>query len=58
VVAGLYTRSGSEIDAHPYARAADGDRVGTDMPVQASGREELEALLEPRRAGRRFRRER
>ena len=55
VVVGLYTRSGSEISAHPYARVGDGTAVGTDMPSEATGREEIEPVLWPRRAGRHVR---
>jgi hypothetical protein len=53
VVLGLYTRSGSEISEHPYDKVADGSAVGTDMPSEATGREEIEPLLWPRRSGRR-----
>jgi hypothetical protein len=56
VVVGLYTRTGSEIDNHPYAKGGDGGDLGSDMPPEASGREELEPVLWPRRAGRRLRR--
>ena len=55
VAVGLYTRSGSGIGSHPYHRAGDGGDLGTDMPAEATGREELDAILEPRRAGRRSR---
>jgi hypothetical protein len=58
VVVGLYTRSGSEISSHPYAKGGDGGRLGTDMPSEATGREEVEPLLWPRRAGHRARRRR
>jgi hypothetical protein len=54
VVLGLYTRGGSEIAPHPYAKGGDGgDDLGTDMPSEATGREEIEPHLWPRRAGRR-----
>ena len=53
VVLGLYTRSGSEIAPHPYAKGGDGGDLGTDMPPEATGREEIEPHLWPRRAGRR-----
>lgn len=53
VSVGLYTRSGSGISSHPYEKAGDGGDLGTDMPPEATGREELETILEPRRAGRR-----
>jgi hypothetical protein len=53
VVVGLYTRSGSGISSHPYEKAGDGGDLGTDMPSEATGREELETILWPRRAGRR-----
>jgi hypothetical protein len=56
VVAGLYTRGGSEMDSHPYAKTGDGGETATDMPSEATGREELESVLWPRRAGRRGRR--
>lgn len=56
VVVGLYTRSGSEISAHPYAKGGDGGDLGTDMPAEMTGREEIEPRLWPRRAGRRSRR--
>jgi hypothetical protein len=56
VVAGLYTRDGSGISSHPYGQAGDGGDLGTDMPSEATGREELETILWPRRAGRRARR--
>ena len=58
VVVGLYTRSGSEISDHPYAKVGDGSAVGTDMPSEATGREEIEAVLSPRRSGRHIRRRR
>ena len=58
VVMGLYTRSGSEIAPHPYAKGGDGGGLGTDMPPEATGREELEPVLWPRRAGHRARRRR
>ena len=58
VVVGLYTRSGSEISDHPYAKVGDGSAVGTDMPSEATGREEIEAVLSPRRSGRNIRRRR
>jgi hypothetical protein len=58
VVVGLYTRSGSEISAHPYAKVGDGSAVGTDMPSEATGREEIEPVLWPRRSGRHIRRRR
>ena len=57
-VVGLYTRSGSEISDHPYAKVGDGSAVGTDMPSEATGREEIEAVLSPRRSGRHIRRRR
>jgi len=53
VVLGLYTRSGSEIASHPYAKGGDGGDLGTDMPPEATGREEMEPLLWRRRGGRR-----
>ena len=56
VVVGLYTRSGSEISAHPYTKVGDGSALGTDMPSEATGREEIEPVLWPRRSGRRIRR--
>jgi hypothetical protein len=58
VVVGLYTRIGSEISAHPYAKVGDGSAVATDMPSEATGREEIEPALWPRRSGRRTRRRR
>jgi hypothetical protein len=58
VVIGLYTRSGREISSHPYARHGNSGELGTDLPSQITGREELEARLWPRRAGRRARRHR
>ena len=58
VVVGLYTRSGSEISTHPYAKVGDGSAPGTDMPSEATGREEIEPVLWPRRSGRRTRRRR
>jgi hypothetical protein len=58
VVVGLYTRSGSEISAHPYAKVGDGSAVGTDMPSEATGREEIEPVLWPQRSGRHIRRRR
>jgi hypothetical protein len=58
VVVGLYTRSGSEISAHPYAKVGDGSAVGTDMPSEETGREEIEPVLWPRRSGRHIRRRR
>jgi hypothetical protein len=56
VAVGLYTRNGSGINSHPYEQADGGGEIGTDMPPEATGREELEAILEPRSAGRRLRR--
>jgi hypothetical protein len=56
VVTGLYTRSGSEISFHPYEKGGNGGDLGTDMPLEATGREELEPLLSPQRAGNRARR--
>jgi hypothetical protein len=56
VVVGLYTRTGSGISSHPYEQADGGGELGTDMPSEATGREELETILEPRRNGRRGRR--
>ena len=56
VVVGLFTRSGSEISAHPYSDANDGGEMGSDLPQESMGRAELEPLLWPRRAGRRVRR--
>ena len=53
VVIGLYTRSGSELSSHPYTK---GGELGADPPPETTGREELEPLLSPRRAGRRARR--
>jgi hypothetical protein len=58
VVIGLYTRGGSEINSHPYAKGGNGGGVGTDLPSEMTGREELEARLWGRRAGRRARRQR
>jgi hypothetical protein len=58
VVVGVYTRSGSGINAHPYTDAKDGGEMGSDLPEESMGREELEPLLWPRRAGRRARRHR
>ena len=58
VVVGLYTRSGSEISTHPYAKVGDGSTVGTDMPSEATGREEIEPVLWPQRSGRHTRRRR
>ena len=57
VVIGFYTRAGSGVDSHPYAKGGDGSELGTDMPPE-TGREELEPILWPRRAGRRKRRAR
>jgi hypothetical protein len=56
VVMGLYTRSGSEIASHPYAKGGNRGDLGTDMHSAASGRVEIEPHLWPRRAGRRPRR--
>ncbi len=56
VAVGLYTRSGSGISSHPYEQAGDGGELGTDMPAEATGREELDTILSPRRSGRRRRR--
>jgi hypothetical protein len=53
VVIGFYTRTGSGINAHPYKRGGNGGDLGTDMPAEATGREELEPILWPRRAGHR-----
>ena len=53
VVVGLYSRSGGEISAHPYDKGGDGGDLGTDMPSEATGREEIEPILWPRAAGRR-----
>ena len=54
-VVGLYTRTGSGINPHPYEKAGDGGDLGTDMPPEATGREELETILSPGRSGRRSR---
>jgi len=53
VVVGVYTISGSGIGHHPYEKAGDGGDLGTDMPAEATGREELETILSPGRSGRR-----
>jgi hypothetical protein len=45
----LYTRTGSGINAHPYAKVGDGSELGTDMPAEATGREEMERILRPNR---------
>jgi hypothetical protein len=58
VVVGLYTRTGSEISDHPYAKVGDGSAVGTDMPSEETGREEIEPVLWPQRSGRHIRRRR
>ena len=58
VVIGLYTRSGSEISSHPYVKGGNGGELGTDLPSEGTGREELEARLWPRGAGRRASRHR
>jgi hypothetical protein len=48
---GLFTRTGSGINAHPYPRSGDGVGLATDMPAEATGREELAALLTHPAAG-------
>jgi hypothetical protein len=58
VVIGLYTRGGSEISSHPYVKGGNGGGVRTDLPSEATGREELEPRLWPRRAGLRAGRQR
>jgi hypothetical protein len=52
------TVADSGIDRHPYARAADGGELASDMPPESIGRPELEPLLwkRPRRARRSSRR--
>jgi hypothetical protein len=57
VAVGLFTRSGSEISSHPYSDPKDGGEMGSDLPPESMGREELEPVLWPRRAGRRARRD-
>jgi hypothetical protein len=52
VVVGLYTRRGSEVSSHPYVKGGIGGHLGADLPSEATGREELEARLWPRRPGR------
>ena len=49
---GLSARASSGIATHPYTKPEDGGELATDMPRE-EGREELETLLWPRRAGRR-----
>jgi hypothetical protein len=48
----LYSRAGSGINAHPYAKGGDGRAPGTDMPAEATGREEMQQVLRPRRRSR------
>jgi hypothetical protein len=36
VAVGLFTRTGSGIDVHPYERSGDGVGVATDMPAEDS----------------------
>jgi hypothetical protein len=58
VAFGLFTRTGSEIDYHPYAKGGNGGDLGTDLPAEETGRDDLEPILWPKRAGRRKRRTR
>jgi hypothetical protein len=51
VVVGFYGRGVTEINPHPYEKTGDGTDLGTDMPADATGREELEAILWPQRRG-------
>ncbi len=39
------TVTASGIDHHPYARAADGGELASDLPPESIGRPELEPLL-------------
>ena len=49
VVVGLYARSGMAINSHPYEKPADGGELAADLPAEATGREEFETMLLPRR---------
>jgi hypothetical protein len=49
----IWTRNGSAIDSHPYSKPNGSGELGSDMPPESIGREEIEPLLWPRRAGRR-----
>jgi hypothetical protein len=53
VVVGFYGRGAMDINPHPHPceKPGDGTDLGTDMPAEATGREELEAILWPRRRG-------
>jgi hypothetical protein len=53
VVATLWTRGGAAIGSHPYSKPNGSGELGSDMPPESIGRDELEPLLWPRRAGRR-----
>jgi hypothetical protein len=45
VVIGLFTRSGSGIDSHPYGKTSGADELASDLPSESIGRVELEPLL-------------
>ena len=51
-VVALWTRGGTAIDSHPYSKPNGSGELGSDMPPESIGRDELEPLLWPRRAGR------
>ena len=53
VVAGLFTRAGSEITSHPYTRPGSGGGLATDTPPEAIGRAHLEPVFRKRRKPRR-----
>ena len=53
VVAVLWAGGGTAIGPHPYSKPNGSGELGSDMPTESIGRDELEPLLWPRRAGRR-----
>jgi hypothetical protein len=51
-VVALWTRGGAAIESHLYSKPNGSGELGSDMPRESIGRDELEPLLWPRRAGR------
>jgi|tagenome__1003787_1003787.scaffolds.fasta_scaffold20176162_2 hypothetical protein len=48
----IWTRGGAAIDSHPYSKPNGSGELGSDMPPESIGREEIEPILWPRRSGR------
>jgi hypothetical protein len=53
VVAAVWMSGNPAIGSHPYSKPTGSGELGSDMPPESIGRDELEPLLWPRRAGRR-----